>query len=161
ARRGAGRTDPSSFRPATRASRSSCDRWQDLELVGRLERCLGIDLLAVAEDVHVAPDGSVLVQDPTGRPGPLRLERAQHLADGGAVDLQAVVAPRQVLQRSTKGHDRHPPSLTLVADISYPVCGGLPYSKCIPSGVRNLPPQMNPQRSKIFTIRGSIVGVAP
>ena len=36
-----------------------------------------------------------------------------------------------------------------------------PYSKCMPSGIRKSPPHWNPCRSKMFTMRSSMVGVAP
>src|SRR5690349_4592293 len=129
------------------------------------ERGRCVDPLAVAKDVDVAADRAVLVEDPAGGLGPRRLERAQHVADRVARDVEVAVAPGEVFQRGAKGHHRHRTSLPLASDTGYPAVAAAlgvdPYSRCIPSGVRNLPPQMNPHRSKIRTMRGSIVGSAP
>src|SRR5439155_15670310 len=118
------------------------------------------DTLAVEEDVDVLADPALVIEDPPGRLGPGRFQGADHLADVGALELQLVVPSRKVLQRCAQddgGHPREPIARHRHAFAA----GGVRYSKCIPSGIRNLPPQSNPQRSKIFTTPRFIVGVEP
>ena len=145
-------------------------------MVGRCDCGVLPNPLAIDEHVDVAPDAALLVEHPPNGLRPPGLQRAENVAHGGSIECDLGVAAGEIFERRTQRDDRHRGSLAwretprdpprLAARMRsagrHAALAGPQYSKWCPSGIRKSPPQLNPHRSKMSTMRGSMfVGGTP
>src|SRR5439155_1161409 len=147
-----------SHQQLTHASSSPCDGCENVDRVVRADLRVFPYAFPVEEHVDVLANPALVIEDPPDGLRPGRFQGTDHGTDVGAAEPELAVPSRKVLQRRAQDDDRHPAEPIAGHAL---VGGGVRYSKCIPSGIRNVPPQSNPQCSKIFTTPRFIVGVEP
>jgi len=82
-------------------------RRQHVHGVARADGAGEFGLLPVDEQQDVLTDAAVLVEHPAGQTGVAAFELLDHLADGGALDLELLLSSGQLPEGRTQRHHGH------------------------------------------------------